>query len=442
MYKFSFTSSFFFLLNLQAKIAEAKSKADESAAKTQFQTKIDGGLIYTAMMKLVDAISKNETAGLNGIPGNGTNPAFWAGGTYSMALKNTAKAIIRHDGKTKFTDTEVEGVIKALSGIIGNLRIDGNGRLYIVDANGAERFRIGNIKIPTLASLRGASETANSVTVSAKGWGTSYEDIINSFDFTQTLYVAKDGSDITVNGYISLNGYCEGGNDYYSMEVDVYLQHNITGATYPIGRLDESNYGNPTSTSNSLPIETVLRNMPSGTYRLHADVRIDIQSVSANTSASIYIGQTTLSSLYVTDMKQSVIGENGLMSFFGKNDYFYAAMDENNRMNIGARGIVNVPGVPIEIAQIGYYGNISYQLTGMVESVTRLAEGQYRVNLKSGSFASAAEFIPEATAHVGGQTPHYAQIISWTYNSIDVWTADDSSCNDGGFLLKIYDRRP
>ena len=72
----------------------------------------------------------------------------------------------------------------------------------------------------------------------------------------------------------------------------------------------------------------------------------------------------------------------------------YAALDENNRMNITGRCLVNIPGVPIEIAQIDNYGMIYYQLTGMVYSVTRMNEGQYRVNLKDGIFSSAADFIP------------------------------------------------
>ncbi|MPM89683.1 hypothetical protein SDC9_136795 [bioreactor metagenome] len=57
--------------------ADAQAKANEAAAKTQYQASIEGGLIYAAIMKLVDVITKTETAGLSGLPGDGSLPAFW-----------------------------------------------------------------------------------------------------------------------------------------------------------------------------------------------------------------------------------------------------------------------------------------------------------------------------------------------------------------------------
>ena len=62
--------------------------------------KIEGGKLTTT------------GAGLSSVAGVGKdNPAFWAGGTYNQAIGGAAKAIIRHDGTSKFTDTEISGRI-------------------------------------------------------------------------------------------------------------------------------------------------------------------------------------------------------------------------------------------------------------------------------------------------------------------------------------------
>ena len=52
------------------------------------------------------------------------NPAFWAGGTYEQAIGGTAKAIIRHDGTSKFTDTEITGTV--IAGGVGSARTEIN----------------------------------------------------------------------------------------------------------------------------------------------------------------------------------------------------------------------------------------------------------------------------------------------------------------------------
>ena len=110
-------------------VSQLLADANTSLAKTKFMTEIDGGLIYSAMMKLYDAGGTgDEMAGISGIAGdNKEDPAFWAGGTYEQAFGGTAKAIIRHDGSSKFTDTEITGTVNATSGLIGGMVIkDGN----------------------------------------------------------------------------------------------------------------------------------------------------------------------------------------------------------------------------------------------------------------------------------------------------------------------------
>ena len=80
-----------------------------TVAKTKGFTKIgdvefEDGLIFTSLIKLLDAGNDgDEMAGISGIAGaNKEDPAFWAGGTYDQAFGGTAKAIIKHDGSSKF----------------------------------------------------------------------------------------------------------------------------------------------------------------------------------------------------------------------------------------------------------------------------------------------------------------------------------------------------
>lgn len=127
-------------------INQLKADVVEEQAKTQFMTTIDGGLIYTALMKLFNPTSptdENETAGISGNDSDPTNPAFYAGGTMEEAMNGTAKAIIRHDGSVKFTEAEITGTITSNSS--GNrIVIDADDRnIKLIDSNDETLLNIG-----------------------------------------------------------------------------------------------------------------------------------------------------------------------------------------------------------------------------------------------------------------------------------------------------------
>ncbi len=83
---------------LDDRMEEIVAKTYKSAAVTdKFGTTISGGLVSAVVLLLRALNSTIETAGISGIQGDGSLPAFWAGGTYAYAIANTAKAIIRHD---------------------------------------------------------------------------------------------------------------------------------------------------------------------------------------------------------------------------------------------------------------------------------------------------------------------------------------------------------
>ncbi len=145
-----------------------------TVAKTKGFTRIgdvnfEDGLIFTSLMKLLDAGNDgDEMAGVSGIAGeNKKDPAFWAGGTYEQAIDGTAKAIIRHDGTSKFTETEIEGKITATEGFLanwtiqrntiiskdGSVEIDSNtNTISLVNPSGG-RIVIKNSEIPDILTL-------------------------------------------------------------------------------------------------------------------------------------------------------------------------------------------------------------------------------------------------------------------------------------------------
>src|SRR5699024_4508075 len=63
--------------DIKQNLASAQADANVAKAKTKFMTEVDGGLIYSAMMKLFDAETGEEMAGISGILGALRNmPAF------------------------------------------------------------------------------------------------------------------------------------------------------------------------------------------------------------------------------------------------------------------------------------------------------------------------------------------------------------------------------
>lgn len=122
--------------DIGASIDKTQADANVALAKTAGFTQIGDvsfpeGLIFTSLIKLLDAGNNgDEMAGISGIAGvNKEDPAFWAGGSYDQAFGGTAKAIIRHDGSSKFTDTEITGTVNATSGKIGVLNVSTDGSI-------------------------------------------------------------------------------------------------------------------------------------------------------------------------------------------------------------------------------------------------------------------------------------------------------------------------
>lgn len=383
--------------------AEVVSKANEAAAKTQYQASIDGGLIYAAIMKLVDVITKTETAGLSGLPGDGSLPAFWAGGTYTQAIQGLAKAIIRHDGSVKFTDAVIEGIIKALYGQIGDMYIDQGGKLYVHDAQSVERLRIGNYNLTPLSVLRAASQTSQQQYFTGKFFSWSDGEGLHSETYTspETLVLSESeaGSDITVTGNISANVY---GRNVNSM-VTLLLKHVSGGGNFMVSFVQSDDY----SPSNSESVNAVFRSMPAGTYTFEMKFEASYVRLPGNPlEVFSTIGEAKnlkMVSILRNDMKAIHLALDGLMAFYGKNKHLYINdNDTADQAFFNVRGTTNVPGVLCagRIASNALvqasWGAMKNRQGQQVTVVDKIATGRYRVYHSIGH----TDYIPKLTGGV------------------------------------------
>jgi hypothetical protein len=89
-------------------------------------------------------MNADVTAGISGIQGAAKNlPAFWAGGTDLQAQQGTAKAIIRHDGSSKFEETQVSGSIIAKQGDSGMQTLLDSAGIRVFNDTGRMNIRFG-----------------------------------------------------------------------------------------------------------------------------------------------------------------------------------------------------------------------------------------------------------------------------------------------------------
>ena len=360
--------------------AEVVSKANEAAAKTQYQASIEGGLIYAAIMKLVDAITKTETAGLSGLPGDGSLPALWAGGTYAQAIQGLAKAIIRHNGKSKFTDTEIEGIITALSGRIGDVFIDMGGKLYVNDAQGVERLRIGNYDLTPLAVLRAASQQSQQQNFTGKSFSYNGEGIYReTYTSPETLVItdAEAGSDITVTGSLSASVSEE--------TASVFIELSIKRVGAPHGTHVEQAEAYGRKPYETIAVNSIFRSMPAGSYTFEVLYTASYNSPPGQPASNVSMNGSATSlkmvSVLRNDMKAIHIARNGLMAFYDKNKFLY--LDEKAMGNtpfLSIMGVTDMPGVLLSatVASGGGWSNVwgSKQATAAPE---RNSAGRYTI---------------------------------------------------------------
>ena len=312
--------------------ASVMDRIAETEAKTRFQTLIDGGLIYTALMKLFDTISGDETAFISGKQGAGKNlPAFGAGGSYEKALAfiqylskmstgttpnpseydNLAKITMLHNGAAK----------------VGDFIIEETGRIITVDPTTGKPTLVFNATdLPPINDLVNNNLGGAAVSNVAQG------SIEVGYDLPNTISVNKDNSSIAFNaGSLTLNATLPTMLD--RAELAVYLRRN--GSNYVLLK-SLILYGSGTK---SIPdaVAYSSNGMPSGTY----SIGIEITKVGSGITASANISYSSLSwSFSPTNVRYFQFGRDGMMAFF---DLCHWHFTKSNGFDL--RGTTNMPGV-------------------------------------------------------------------------------------------------
>ena len=268
----------------------------EEQAKTQFQTTTDGGLIYTALMKLFNPSSGSETAGISGNNETATNPAFYAGGTYAEALSGTAKAIIRHDGTVRFTSAEITGTVNAISGTfnnvifqsgyIGGFRVSGTGLTngpdfnndaYIIFRNDENKTfaGIGGNILPSSSGLTAVARFENGATNNFYG-STNYGVIIEASGASRNIGISLVGDIVMKGALVSIEPTFQsmGYTDSIILNISKYRRFLFTPGTSQYLSVD-------------LPSSSQIVNA-FGSYKLPSYWNIEIEiEVAWNASGSI-----------------------------------------------------------------------------------------------------------------------------------------------------------
>ena len=296
---------------INAVAADAQAKANEAKAKTQYQTLIDGGLIYSAIMKLFDAGGTgNETAGISGVVnGDTNNPAFWAGGTYADAVAGIANIIHRFNGSSK----------------IGVFFVEKDGKIRVIDpGTGETRFLFNNANIPTLSSLLNSSGYGQTVS------NNEAVGIPDLYELANKITITKTGSEIIFTAaFFQITAYGATGEN-----ASAVVRLHKDGVLYAIGERISVTLLSNEGYKRKENIVNKFSDLPTGTYSIAIGV-----SGNASNLKDGWIGASTLKWTFA-GAKQTQFGLNGFTSFFSNNHIYFT---ESGGLDV--RGKVNMPGV-------------------------------------------------------------------------------------------------
>ena len=133
------------LVQIEATKAQAQAAQTTANAITNNLTTIDGGLILTSLIKMLNA--GVESAGMAAkTPTN--DIAFWGGGTLAQAIQRLTAFGVTHSGDAWFN-----GVINALRGKIGLFDILRGNIIGLDPSTQTERIRLGVENIPDISQF-------------------------------------------------------------------------------------------------------------------------------------------------------------------------------------------------------------------------------------------------------------------------------------------------
>lgn len=363
-------------------VSQLLADANTTVAKTKGFTQIgdqdfEDGLIFTSLIKLLDVGNDgDEMAGISGIAGEDKeDPAFWAGGTYEQAIGGTAKAIIRHDGTSKFADTEITGTVNATSGTLGDLIIEKSGRITMVDpATGVIRLMFSVANLPLIADL---VKGVNSSGFANFGSGrTSTSQILSG-----NTQITKDGVTVTCSstGVISIDavGKKQSNGNVSTARAVVYLRKDgvrqVMLASTPHLIFSEEEYEEKIAFSE---IQTFSFTGDAGLW----DAQLVVESVGdiipQSNSTFGMVAEIRLDWVHVVaGVKRQQYGLDGMMFFYSNHHFHYT---EGKGLDL--RGQTNMPGV-LASGTVSTGGGLSNEWGAKV-NYGQTITGGYRIFLK------------------------------------------------------------
>lgn len=369
-------------------------RLSEAEAKTKFQTLIDGGLIYAALMKLFDAGgSGNETAFISGLQGAGKNlPAFGCGGSYADALVNLAKTIFRHDGSGQLAAGKILwDAFGALN--VGNFKIE-NGAIVGYSDN-KDKIKLHTGEIPSLASL-----SSGQVITTPDLYSVAGEQMFRGESTTITYdYILTSAGSFTVVANTPITMYMPA------------VIHNVSGGVIAS---QSSNYklykdGALIGTYTS---GTTITLTAGGAYNVMYMHTLQVQP-SLNTNCTVTV--STLTAGYITyqlNPERSEIGKNGFYSFWSTALYFYFSALEGLKY----KGALDIPGVLAKgriLSGAARDANYAWGAKYSAAGVTKISTGGYRVPVSCPDAYYSVFISPRAALrsyYLGTQTSTYFEV--------------------------------
>lgn len=419
---------------------------------------IPDGLIFTSLIKLLDAGNDgDEMAGVSGIAGdNKEDPAFWAGGSYDQAIGGTAKAIIRHDGSSKFTDTEITGTVNATEGTIGSMKLQNNmlvsdGEKLIIDGTSSTitlkdassddvKILIKPNNLPTSpssffgSSTKQASFTAIKSTITSDGSTLSSNTIAVGANESYTFNIPE----VTLTASVLVPWRNPGDPQKVAAVATAELYLTDGSVRVYIGNEHAVSFSGLSEHSTTIPATTRTISSP-GNWRLQLRLTLDrggynwgdVQGYAQLESSSSIYSATPI-------VNRSEFGANGLIVATSANEYAFMVgstfeVKRQNHMlrvnssdiqmskNAGSKWTSLYSGV-LGVVHFTLSDGITYQWTkdGSTISLSNTTSNPFRVNHNLGHTDYFA--IPSASAKYGYLVPEnrYANYCTFSKSEIDM----------------------
>lgn len=389
-------------------VADDMEDAMEACAKTAGLTVIDGGLITANIIKLGDADGL-EHGGINGTACSESDslPVLWGGGTYEAAVAGECNAIIRHDGTARF----------------GSVYIMSDGTAAVRDGNnGTNLIELRATNIETISDVEG---TSDSHTVRLTPLQRSF-----SFNEAGTVTYNEDGSadshTVTHNGteaFIEIT---------LSAIITTILDLSPVAELSLLLRPGNIYLGRLLVRRDSGGQQTVIRQ----TVRLAAGTYYPVLLVGCSAGICVDITMTgTIIYVYETSLKRNVFGKDGLLLSYNGNNYFRAAVNGNNRLDVDivTEGRFRIPG--FTAAGYVYADGTVHNQYGCVSCgcAKQTGEGFYRVTFN----APIAEYWPLVTTFGSSVRIVRVSAIETTYFDVRVNDASNRE-KDSAFLFAVF----